>query len=71
VAAKTGTPEVGGGQADHSWLAGYLPRRAPRLAFAVLMEHTGEHGADACVPVFNALLEQPETEQFLLREVAP
>lgn len=55
VAGKTGTPEVEN-RPDHSWFAGYMPRDEPRLAFAILLEHTGEHGGDACVPVLAELL---------------
>jgi len=58
VAGKTGTPEVDG-LADHSWFAGYMPRERPRVAFAILLEHTGEHGGDACVPVLADLLGSP------------
>jgi cell division protein FtsI/penicillin-binding protein 2 len=70
VAGKTGTPEVQG-RPDHSWFAGYMPREQPRLAFAILLEHTGEHGGDACVPVLAELLRDPSLHAWLLDEVAP
>jgi penicillin-binding protein 2 len=70
VAGKTGTPQVEN-RPDHSWFTGYLPREAPRLAFAILLEHTGEHGGDACVPVFNAFAAQPEVLAYLVREALP
>lgn len=70
VAGKTGTPEVGG-MPDHSWFAGYMPREEPRLAFAILLEHTGEHGGDACVPLLAELLRDPSLHAWLLDEVVP
>ncbi len=71
VAGKTGTPEVGGGLPDHSWFAGYLPADDPQLAFAIFLEHTGEHGGDACVPVAVDLFSHPEFQAYLRREVLP
>ncbi len=41
VAGKTGTAETGERTADHAWFAGYAPADAPRLAFAVALEHRG------------------------------
>jgi penicillin-binding protein 2 len=70
VAGKTGTPEIAG-RPDHSWFAGYMPRDRPRLAFAILLEHTGEHGGDACVPVLAELLRDPALHAWLVDEVAP
>ena len=70
VAGKTGTPEVEN-KPDHSWFAGYLPRHDPVLAFAIFLEHTGEHGGDAGVPVFNALLDEPGLAAYLRQEVLP
>jgi cell division protein FtsI/penicillin-binding protein 2 len=70
VAGKTGTPEVEG-RPDHSWFAGYMPREQPRLAFAILLEHTGEHGGDACVPLLAELLRDQSLHAWLLDEVIP
>jgi cell division protein FtsI/penicillin-binding protein 2 len=70
VAAKTGTAQVGGGR-DHSWFAGYLPRDNPRLAFAVIIEDCGFHGAEAALPVFMALLDSPAMAAYLDGEVLP
>ncbi|HZL99108.1 MAG TPA: penicillin-binding transpeptidase domain-containing protein, partial [Planctomycetota bacterium] len=70
VAGKTGTPQVQG-LPDHSWFAGYMPREQPRVAFAILLEHTGEHGGDACVPVLAALLESPALRELAGPEVGP
>ena len=41
VAGKTGTAETGERSADHAWFAGYAPADAPRVAFAVALEHRG------------------------------
>jgi cell division protein FtsI/penicillin-binding protein 2 len=56
---------------DHSWFAGYLPRENPCLAFAILMEHTGRHGGDACVPVLADLLYEPAMQRYLAQRAAP
>ncbi len=63
VAGKTGTAQVQGstrrvnGEAplpyerlDHAWFAGFAPAAAPKIAFAVIVEHGG-HGGDVAVPV--------------------
>ena len=44
IAGKTGTAEVGGGKRDHAWFAGYVPADRPRIAFAVVLEHSGSGG---------------------------
>jgi len=56
---------------DHSWIAGYLPRENPSLAFAILLEHTGRHGGDACVPVLADLLYEPAMQRHLAQGAAP
>lgn len=70
VAGKTGTPQVAN-RADHSWFAGYMPQRDPVLAFAIFLEHTGEHGGDAGVPLFNALMAEPAVQFHLTQELRP
>jgi len=70
IAGKTGTPEVQN-KPDHSWFAGYMPREQPRVAFAILLEHTGEHGGDACVPVLAELLACPALRALVLPEQGP
>lgn len=70
VAGKTGTPQVQD-LPDHSWFAGYMPREQPRVAFAILLEHTGEHGGDACVPVLAELLASPALRALVTPEVGP
>jgi penicillin-binding protein 2 len=56
VAGKTGTAEVGGGQEDHAWFAGYVPADKPRIAFAVVLEHGGSGGRNAG-PIARSLIE--------------
>jgi len=46
IAGKTGTAEAGRGE-DHAWFAGFAPADAPRVAFAVVVEHGGHGGATA------------------------
>jgi penicillin-binding protein 2 len=38
-------------QGDTAWFAGYAPSRQPRVAFAVVVEYTSEHGGRACGPL--------------------
>lgn len=57
IAGKTGTAETGGGQADHAWFAGYAPAEAPRVAFAVALEHGGG-GGETAAPVARRLVQQ-------------
>lgn len=38
-------------QGDTAWFAGYAPSRRPRIAFAVVVEYTTEHGGKACGPL--------------------
>jgi penicillin-binding protein A len=41
VAGKSGTAELGPGQAPHSWFIGFAPYDNPQVAIAVLVEHSG------------------------------
>jgi penicillin-binding protein 2 len=68
VAGKTGTAQVYKHSAgvdsndlpkaerDHAWFVGYAPVAAPRIAFAVVVEHGG-HGGSAAAPVARKVLE--------------
>ncbi len=56
IAGKSGTAQVGRGQADHAWFAGYAPAEQPRIAFAVVLEHAGS-GGKAAGPVARQLVE--------------
>jgi penicillin-binding protein 2 len=78
VAGKTGTAQVFKKSAgidadelpkaerDHAWFVGYAPVDAPRVAFAVVVEHGG-HGGTAAAPIVRQVLEvyfapeEPET----------
>lgn len=55
IAGKTGTAEVGGGQPDHAWFAGYVPADQPRYAIVVVLEHGGS-GSRAAGPVARELV---------------
>jgi penicillin-binding protein 2 len=55
IAAKTGTAQTGRDQADHAWLAGYVPADRPKLAFVVVLEHAGD-AAPAAGPVAKRLV---------------
>ncbi len=54
IAGKTGTAEAGRGE-DHAWFAGFAPAHAPRVAFAVIVEHGG-HGGETAGPVARDLV---------------
>jgi len=54
IAGKTGTAEAGRGKA-HAWFAGFAPADAPRVAFAVIVEHGG-HGSTAAGPIARDLV---------------
>jgi penicillin-binding protein 2 len=45
-----------GHELGHAWFIGFAPARAPRIAFAVMVEYGGSGGADAG-PVARAILE--------------
>lgn len=47
IGGKTGTAQLGGEQAPHSWFIGFAPAETPRLAVAVLVVNGGEGGAVA------------------------
>ncbi len=68
VAGKTGTAQVFKKSAgidadelpkaerDHAWFVGYAPVDAPRVAFAVVVEHGG-HGGTSAAPIVRQVLE--------------
>ncbi|HUY36655.1 MAG TPA: penicillin-binding transpeptidase domain-containing protein [Pirellulales bacterium] len=58
IAGKTGTAETGAGD-DHAWFAGYAPAESPRIAFVVVLEHTG-NGGEAAGPVVKRLVMRLE-----------
>ncbi|HKE00801.1 MAG TPA: penicillin-binding transpeptidase domain-containing protein [Planctomycetota bacterium] len=69
LAGKTGTPEADPKRdINHAWFAGYAPRDAPRVAFAVYVERVhGEHGGDIAAPIVKALLARDEMRPYLAR----
>jgi penicillin-binding protein 2 len=58
VAAKTGTAEVEGLPLNHAWFAGFAPYEKPRIAFAVVVEWVGGHGAEVAAPVAEYVLSR-------------
>jgi len=55
VAGKSGTAQLGGNAAPHSWFIGYAPAEAPRIAIAVIVEGGGA-GAQKAVPMGGELM---------------
>jgi peptidoglycan glycosyltransferase len=47
TAGKSGTAELGGTGAPHSWFIGFAPADQPRVAIAVIVERGGRGGARA------------------------
>ena len=56
TAGKSGTAQLGGQAAPHSWFIGYAPADDPRIAIAVIVEHGGA-GAQRAVPMAGDLLQ--------------
>ena len=56
ICAKSGTAEVGGGQAPHAWFAGFLRNADAPYAFVVLVENGGS-GADVAGSVAAQVLD--------------
>lgn len=46
VAGKTGTAEIGEGQAPHAWFVAYAPADNPTIALAVVVENSGNAGME-------------------------
>jgi len=55
TAGKSGTAELGGNAAPHSWFIGYAPADAPKIAIAVIVEGGGA-GAQRAVPMAGELM---------------
>ncbi len=55
TAGKSGSAEIGGGQAPHSWFLGFAPAGAPRVVVVVVVENGG-YGAEAAVPIGGRML---------------
>lgn len=57
TAGKSGTAQLGGDAAPHSWFIGYAPADAPKIAIAVIVEGGGA-GAQRAVPLAGQLMTQ-------------
>ncbi len=57
TAGKSGTAQLGGEAAPHSWFIGYAPADAPRIAIAVIVEGGGA-GAQVAVPMAGRLMSE-------------
>ena len=55
TAGKSGTAELGGDAAPHSWFIGFAPADAPRIAIAVIVEGGGA-GSQRAVPMAGDLM---------------
>ncbi|MEM7244876.1 MAG: penicillin-binding protein 2 [Acidobacteriota bacterium] len=77
VAGKTGTAQSVGSatseesngdrrHAEHAWFMGYAPADQPELAFAVILEHSGQHGGEAAAPVAHAVLSHYFRDRLVL-----
>jgi len=55
TAGKSGTAELGGDAAPHSWFIGFAPADAPQIAVAVIVEGGGA-GAQRAVPMAGDLM---------------
>ena len=55
TAGKSGTAELGGDAAPHSWFIGFAPVDAPQIAVAVIVEGGGA-GAQRAVPMAGDLM---------------
>ena len=55
TAGKSGTAQLGGDAAPHSWFIGYAPADAPQIAIAVIVEGGGA-GAQRAVPMGGQLM---------------
>ena len=61
IAGKTGTAEVGEGQSEHAWFAGYVPADRPRYALVVVLERAGNAATAACPVAKRLVLRMLET----------
>jgi peptidoglycan glycosyltransferase len=55
TAGKSGTAQLGGDAAPHSWFIGYAPADAPRISVAVIVEGGGA-GSQRAVPMAGRLM---------------
>ncbi|MFW5914850.1 MAG: peptidoglycan D,D-transpeptidase FtsI family protein [Planctomycetota bacterium] len=57
AAGKTGTAEMGSGQPNNAWFAGFAPYENPRIAFVVVSERTAGHGGSHAAPILADCLD--------------
>jgi hypothetical protein len=69
IAGKTGTAELER-KPSHAWFIGYAPYDAPRIAFAVLVEH-GQYGGSAAAPIARDIVAAASESGLLANEPAP
>lgn len=60
MCAKTGTAEVGEGQAPHGWMVGFSYDKSFPVAFAVIVEH-GDFGIKSAGPIASVLIKELHT----------
>ena len=61
IAGKTGTAEIGEGQPEHAWFAGYVPADRPRYALVVVIQRAGNAATAACPVAKRLVLRMLET----------
>ena len=54
-AGKTGTAQIGGSPATHSWYTTFLPYDDPQLVLTILVEEGGE-GTESALPITKQVL---------------
>jgi peptidoglycan glycosyltransferase len=57
VAGKTGTAETGVAGLNTAWFIAFAPADHPRIALAVVVEHTPEQGGIAAAPIARDVIE--------------
>ena len=62
TAGKSGTAQLGGDAAPHSWFIGFAPADNPQIAVAVVVEGGGA-GAQRAVPMAGDLMTYYLTHQ--------
>ena len=57
VAGKTGTAETGAAGLNNAWFIAFAPAEHPRIAVAVVIEHTPEFGGTVAAPIAAQVME--------------
>ncbi len=59
VAAKTGTAQTGtSNQTNNAWITGFAPSNDPKIAIAVVISGSTEHGGDVAGPIMKELMQE-------------